>query len=159
MPNPGRGGWGAVAIRRTETANIRWIRYGGKRRTTNNEMELTGALEALRLCPIGHDHSFYMDTMYFLKGVIRDGKDGYVTRSKLGKCALFTGYLANWLTKEWKTANGGRVKNLEIWKQIVEECNKHVIGGSTLRFQWVKGHSGVEGNELADQLASRGIPD
>lgn len=156
-PNPGVGGWGAVVMNKTKPTILQWVKYGGKKQTTNNEMELTGALEVLRLCPVGHDLTLNMDTQYFLNGVIKGGVDGYVTRSPLGKSAVFTGWVNGWMAKGWKTAGGTEVKNLELWKDIVKECETHVKGGSTLHFKWVKGHSGNEGNDLADQLATLGL--
>jgi len=157
--NPGRGGWGTVMIRETDNMVYRWIRYGGKKQTTNNEMELTGALEGLKMCPVGHDIVFYMDTQYVLKGLINGGIDGYVAKSKLGDRVVFTGWLHGWMSRNWIKADGKKVLNLGLWQQIVKECEKHVSGGSTLRFKWVKGHSGDAGNEFADQLANLGIPD
>jgi len=157
-PNPGPGGWGAVIMWSTEGAELRWLAHGGKKQTTNNEMELTGALEVLKLCPRGHDITLYMDTQYFLKGVINGGLDGFVTKSKLGKGTIFTGWLNGWMAKGWTLGGGGKVKNLELWKAIVDECDSHILNGSTLHFKWVKGHSGNEGNELVDSLADLGIP-
>lgn len=157
--NPGRGGWGAVLINDSPLAEIRWIKYGGKKQTTNNEMELTGALEVLQMCPLGHDITLYMDTQYFLKGVVKDGLDGYVTKSKLGKGVTFTGWVAGWMSRGWTKADGKPVLNLELWKKIVQVIEEHIHGGSTLHFCWVKGHSGNEGNELADKLSNLGIPD
>lgn len=156
--NPGPGGWGAVMIRDSKLATFRWVKYGGKKHTTNNEMELTGALEALRLCPFNHDITFYMDTQYFLKGIINGGVDGYVTKSKLGKGVIFTGWVTGWMSRDWIKADGKKVMNVELWKNIVASIEEHISNGSTLRFCWVKGHSGVEGNELADSLANLGIP-
>lgn len=156
-PNPGVGGWGALAINKTNPSTIQWVKYGGKKQTTNNEMELTGALEVLRLCPVGHDLTLTMDTQYFLKGVVNGGVDGYVTLSPSRKNAMFTGRLNLWIAKGWKTAGGTEVANLGLWKAIVKECEEHVKAGSTLHFKWVKGHSGNEGNELVDQLATLGL--
>jgi ribonuclease HI len=148
-----------VVIRDTDLATFQWVNYGGKQQTTNNEMELKGALETLRLCPVGHDITLYMDTQYFLKGVINGGIDGSIAKSKLGKGVVFTGWVNGWMSRGWTKADGKKVLNLELWKQIVGAIEQHIAGGSTLHFQWVKGHSGVEGNELADSLANLGVPD
>jgi ribonuclease HI len=154
--NPGPGGWGAAMMRNTGATTVRWVKYGGKRMTTNNEMELTGALEVLKLCPVGHDIVLYMDTQYFLKGVIDGGLDGYVSKTTSG--ANFTGWVKGWRANGWRTKAKKPVANLELWKAIIKEIENHLSGGSVLRFKWVKGHSGNEGNELADRLAGHGIP-
>lgn len=150
--NPGPGGWGIAMMRHTGVTTIRWVKYGGKRSTTNNEMELTGALEILKLCPVGHDIVLHMDTQYFLKGVIDGGIDGYIS-----KTASITGWVKGWRAKGWIKADGKPVANLNLWKSIVKEIENHVLGDSVLRFKWVKGHSGNEGNELVDKLAGLGI--
>lgn len=157
--NPGRGGWGAIFSYPLPGGNeARLSCYGGKRRTTNQEMELLGALELLRAIPIGHDITVKLDSKYVLGGIIKGGVDGTVNKSKIGKAVIFTGWIGGWRENGWAKRGGGDIKHLEVWKDIEKRCTEHILGGSTLHFQWVKGHSGDELNEIADKLSNLGVP-
>lgn len=168
--NPGRGGWGVVYyLDLGDGHTAQWSTYGGKKRTTNNEMELTAFLETLKLCPTGADITIHSDSReYVLKSVIKGGESGHIgfVRRKLSKCktreergeVVFTGYLDFWIQNEWKKKDKKPVKNLELWKKVVDECRRHLSEGSTLQCIWVKGHNGCEGNEVADNLANLGVP-
>ena len=126
--NPGRGGWGAL------------LRYGDRERelcggealTTNNRMELTAAIEALAALRERCEVDLYTDSQY-----VRDG----VTR-----------WMANWKRRGWRTADRKPVKNIDLWQALDREATRHQV-----RWHWVRGHSGHDGNERADQLANRGI--
>lgn len=155
--NPGIGGWGCYMICNVSGTRISWSWYGGKRHTTNNEMELTGILNGLRIAPISNDIVVYADTQYGLKGLVNNINNGAVTRNKLKNDVIFTGWVDGWSRNGWITSSRTAVKNKQLWIDIMTECKKHVLGGSTLQFQWVKGHAGIEGNEMADKLANLGI--
>jgi ribonuclease HI len=167
--NPGRGGWGVVYYLDLGLRSpAQWSAYGGKRMATNNEMELTAFLEVLKLCPTGADIIIHPDSEYVLKAIIKGGKSGDIgfVRRKLSKGTeraekgevVFTGYLDYWIRNGWKKKDKKPVKNLELWKRVVEECYRHLLEGSTLKCIWVKGHAGCEGNEVADNLANLGVP-
>jgi len=126
--NPGPGGWGA-SLRFNGTQKDF---YGGEIETTNNQMELMAVIQALesltRSCPV----KIYTDSKYVLDGM--------------------TKWLPNWKKKGWKTASKKPVKNVELWKRL-----DAAVQANEVSWQWVKGHSGDEGNECADALANRGI--
>ena len=126
--NPGPGGWGAI-LRYNGT---RKSLYGSDKLTTNNRMELMAAIQGLesltRQCSI----SLYTDSKYVLDGV--------------------TKWMDSWKSRGWKTAAKKPVKNLELWQRLDDAVKKHKVD-----WIWVKGHSGDEGNEMADQLANQGI--
>ncbi|MFT4263587.1 MAG: ribonuclease HI [Nocardioides sp.] len=128
-PNPGPGGWGAV-LRYGE--HVREMYGGSSASTTNNRMELTApimALEALdRPCRV-HVHT---DSQYVRGGI--------------------TSWLATWKRNGWKTSAKQPVKNADLWQRLEAACERHEV-----EWFWVKGHSGVDDNELADQLATRGM--
>lgn len=169
--NPGIGGWGAVAIETTEDGKgveIHWLAYGGSKKTTNQEMELRAMFECLRICPFNSDIKITGDNQYVLKGLVKGGVSGTVKKNSPKGPVVFTGWIGSWKPKpngfpdgfpdgKWKKADGKPPSNLELWKAIALLCEKHIESGSTLEFAWVKGHSGDEGNELADQLANLGV--
>ena len=128
--NPGPGGWGALL---KYGANIREIK-GFSPNTTNNIMELTAVIEALR----------------FLK---RPCKIIITTDSNYVKNGI-TEWIYQWKKKGWKTANKQPVKNKEFWKKLDQETIRHEI-----KWEWVKGHSGHIENERADTLANQAISD
>jgi len=154
--NPGPGGWGIVMIVENEKAEVRWTKYGGSKHTTNQEMELRAFYEMLVMMPKNNDIVIYTDSTYVLKPLI-NGKFGCITAGP-GRKAVFSGYMSKWITNGWKKVDGGKISHLDLWKSVVSECQGHISQGSTLKLEWVKGHSGVEGNELADQLANLGVP-
>ena len=126
--NPGPGGWGAVLFFGDDRKEI----WGGEADTTNNRMELMAAIEALstvnRACKI----TLYTDSQYVRKGI--------------------TEWIINWKKRNWQTAARKPVKNADLWLRLDEQVGRHEVD-----WVWVKGHAGIEGNELADQLANRGI--
>lgn len=126
--NPGIGGWGAVIRYKGHEKQL----CGGEQDTTNNRMELMAAIEALislnRPCKV----SLTTDSQYVRKGILEWMKD--------------------WKKRGWKTAAKKPVKNKDLWQQLDDASQRHDI-----EWHWVKGHAGHEGNELADDLANRGI--
>ena len=126
--NPGPGGWGAL-LRYGDRERELW---GGERETTNNRMELTAAIEALRALKEPCAVSLTTDSEYVRKGI--------------------TEWLANWKQRGWRTAAKKPVKNADLWRLLDAEAERH-----TVDWHWVKGHSGHRENEIADQLANRGI--
>lgn len=126
--NPGPGGWGAVLRYGSHEKEI----WGGEPETTNNRMELTAAIEALRALNRHCRVDLYTDSQYVRMGI--------------------TEWLANWKKKNWKNAARKPVKNQDLWQMLDEERSRHDV-----HWHWVKGHSGHPENERADALANRGI--
>jgi len=127
--NPGPGGWGAVL----KFGNITKKIYDGELETTNNRMELLAAIKALEALKESCKVQLYTDSEYVRKGI--------------------TEWIDNWKKKGWKNANKKPVKNSDLWKTLDDVAAKHDI-----EWHWVKGHAGNPGNELADELARKGIP-
>lgn len=126
--NPGVGGWGAVIRYRGHEKQL----FGGEHETTNNRMELMAAIEALNSLTRSCDISLTTDSQYVRKGIME--------------------WMAAWKQRNWKTAAKKPVKNQDLWQMLDAATHRHDI-----QWHWVKGHTGHEGNELADQLANRGI--
>jgi ribonuclease HI len=106
--------------------------FGGEPDTTNNRMELTAVIEALRALTRDCDIRVVTDSQYVQKGV--------------------ESWLANWKRKNWKTSAGKPVANRDLWEALDEELQNHRVV-----WEWVKGHQGHAGNERADELANRGV--
>ena len=123
--NPGPGGWAAVLICGDNKKEI----SGGSKNTTNNIMELTAILEALKALKIECEVELYSDSAYCVN-------------------SFNQGWIYNWIKKGWKTSDGKEVKNKEIWKEIYSLTKKHKVN-----FNKVKGHSDVELNNRCDELA------
>ncbi len=126
--NPGPGGWGAVLRYKQNTREL----FGGEFDTTNNRMELMAAIMALESLNRPCQVELSTDSTYVLKGI--------------------TEWMDNWKARGWKTANKKPVKNEDLWRRLDAAIGQHDV-----QWQWVKGHSGHEGNELADSLANKGI--
>ena len=127
--NPGPGGWGALL--ETDGGHRREL-SGGELHTTNNRMEMTAAIEALRALKRPCDVDLYTDSVY-----LRDG----ITR-----------WLEGWKARGWRTAAKKPVKNQDLWLELDAQTARH-----TVRWHWVKGHAGHDGNEAADALANEGL--
>ncbi len=127
--NPGPGGWGVLL----RTGKHEKELCGGERQTTNQQMELQAAVEALKALTRPCRITIISDSKYVVKGM--------------------TEWIHNWKKKGWKTAGNKPVSNLERWQALDTLAAKHDV-----RWQWVKGHAGHEGNERADELARKGIP-
>jgi ribonuclease HI len=126
--NPGPGGWGAL-LRYGDNERSLW---GGEPDTTNNRMELMAVIQGLMALQRSCEVQVTSDSTYVLKGIQE--------------------WMPNWKKKGWKTAAKKPVKNADLWKQLDGLVVLHSID-----WQWVKGHSGHRENEIADQLANRGI--
>lgn len=129
--NPGPGGWG-VYLRSGEHEKELW---GGERDTTNNRMELTAVIEALKALKRPCRVQLYLDSEYVRKGI--------------------TEWIRGWKAKGWKTAARQPVKNVDLWQALDTLVSS---GVHHIEWHWVKGHTGDPGNERADALANRGVP-
>ncbi len=126
--NPGPGGWGAI-LRAGGKEKQMW---GGEALTTNNRMELMAAIQALSALKRPCKVHITTDSQYVMKGMQE--------------------WLPNWKQRGWRTAGKQAVKNADLWQQLDALCTQHRV-----RWSWVRGHVGHAENELADQLANRGI--
>ncbi len=126
-PNPGVGGWGAVLISGEHMKEL----SGGALETTNNRMEMTAAIEALRALKRSCQVALYTDSQYLKNGI--------------------TQWLPAWKRNNWKR-KGGPVKNQDLWQTLDALVQKH-----TVSWHWVKGHAGHDYNERCDALASAAI--
>jgi len=126
--NPGPGGWGALLRYGKHEKKL----YGGELDTTNNRMELTAAIEALKALKRPSKVELTTDSVYVKNGINQ--------------------WLEGWKAKGWKTAAKKPVKNQDLWQALDEQVIKHQIN-----WHWVKGHSGHTENEIADELANLGV--
>lgn len=126
--NPGPGGWACVLIYGEHEKEL----SGGAAETTNNRMEMTAALEGLKVLKRPCKVEFYTDSNYLKDGV--------------------TQWLAGWKKRGWKTAAKQPVKNQDIWEQLDQVIQTHQI-----EWHWVKGHAGDEYNERCDELAREAL--
>ncbi len=126
--NPGPGGWGVLLIAGKHQKTL----HGGERETTNNRMELTAAIEALNALKGQSRVILYTDSKYVMDGI--------------------NDWMPNWKKRGWKTAARKPVKNKDLWQALDDAVGRH-----DLDWRWVKGHDGNPGNEMADELANRGI--
>ncbi len=123
--NPGIGGWGALL----RYKDIEKELSGAELQTTNNRMELTAVIEALKALKTECNITLYTDSKYVMNGINE--------------------WLENWKKNGWKTSNKkNAVKNIDLWQQLDELIKKHEI-----RWVWVKGHNGHPENERVDTLA------
>ncbi|QRN03805.1 ribonuclease HI [Legionella sp. MW5194] len=126
--NPGPGGWGALLRYNGQEKAL----YGGETHTTNNRMELTAAIRALsaltRPCVV----DLYTDSQYMRQGMME--------------------WLHGWKKKGWLNAKKEPVKNADLWQELDRLSKMH-----TIRWHWVRGHSGHPENERADELANLAI--
>jgi ribonuclease HI len=127
--NPGPGGWGALLRYGTTEKEL----FGGEKNTTNNRMELMAAIQGLAQLKEPCHVKLTTDSQYVRQGI--------------------TQWIANWKKNGWKSAAKKPVKNDDLWKQLDQESQRHQV-----EWHWVKGHSGHRENEIADELANKGIP-
>ena len=126
--NPGPGGWGALIQFDTVQKEI----FGGQNVTTNNQMELSAAIEGLSTLKEPCNVELFTDSKYVMDGI--------------------TQWIQNWKKNNWKTAAKKEVKNKDLWQKLDQLMTYHHV-----QWHWVKGHSGDPGNEKADRLANKGI--
>ena len=127
--NPGPGGWGAL---------LKFGRHhkelsGGESETTNNRMELTAAIKALKALKRPCQVQFFTDSEYLRKGI--------------------TEWISGWKRRGWKTSGKKAVKNQDLWRELDAAIQIHVI-----QWHWVRGHAGQRDNERVDKLAREAIP-
>lgn len=131
--NPGPGGWGIVIIADGDARQL----SGGEKLTTNNRMELTAAISALSIVKNtqafqGRKVFLHIDSQYVKNGI--------------------TVWIKSWRTKGWKTADKKPVKNQDLWQKL-DELNNSL----DVNWNWVKGHAGIEYNEICDSLCQKEI--
>ena len=126
--NPGKGGWGAILIYAKEEKYM----SGSKQLTTNNQMELTATIEALKAILKPSNIALYTDSQYVKNGI--------------------TSWIFNWKKNGWKTANKKPVANKDLWIELEKYVDFHSVN-----WFWVKGHSGDHYNEIADELAVKAM--
>lgn len=126
--NPGPGGWGAVLMSGTHRKEL----SGSEPTTTNNRMELMGAIAALEALKHASTVELHTDSAYLKNGI--------------------TGWIHGWKRNGWRTADKKPVKNAELWQRLEAATQRHVI-----EWRWVKGHAGDVENERADELAREAI--
>lgn len=128
--NPGPGGWGALLRYKGNEKEL----FGGENETTNNRMELTAAIEALKALKKPCEVDLTTDSQYVKGGI--------------------TGWIENWKKNGWKTAAKKPVKNADLWQALEDAVSRHKVS-----WHWIKGHAGHAENERADELARRGMLD
>lgn len=132
-PNPGLGGWAAVLI--SPKHNKERAISGAEADSTNNRMELTAAIESLKVLTRPCEVEFHTDSQYL-------------------KNAFTNGWIEKWLRNNWKTAGKKPVKNKDLWLELIELEKMHKIN-----WHWVKGHSGNKYNEICDSLVLKARED
>lgn len=126
--NPGPGGWGVLLRYQGKEKTL----FGGEPHTTNNRMELMAAIQGLAALKRPCHVVITTDSNYVKKGVEQ--------------------WLAGWKRNGWKNSAKKPVKNADLWRRLDAEVARHDVS-----WHWVKGHSGHRENELADELANRGV--
>jgi ribonuclease HI len=127
--NPGAGGWGAITI----TPDDMVTEIGGASpHTTNNKMELSGAIAALEaIADVAGPVTIYTDSTYLIQGI--------------------TQWVFGWRSKGWRTSSGGDVLNRDLWERLLALTTAR--GPKRIQWHWVRGHVGTAGNERCDQIA------
>lgn len=126
--NPGAGGWGVLL--RYNGSEKRF--YGGEANTTNNRMELMAAIKGLEALTRLTRVDLYTDSKYVKQGI--------------------TDWIHSWKKNGWKNSKRQAVKNSDLWQLLDEVAAKHEV-----QWHWVKGHSGHKENDIADELANKGV--
>lgn len=123
--NPGAGGWGVILRCGTTEKEL----SGGEKETTNNRMELTAVIEALKALKKECRITLYTDSRYVMDGINQ--------------------WMPNWKSNSWRTTNKkSPVKNIDLWQQLDALVSQHQI-----KWVWIKGHNGHPENERVDTLA------
>jgi ribonuclease HI len=126
--NPGPGGWGATLEFGEHFREL----SGAEADTTNNRMELMAVIRAFEALKRRAAVRVYLDSEYVRRGI--------------------TEWLPNWKARDWRTADRKPVKNRDLWEQL-----DAAVQGHDIEWRWVKGHSGIPGNERVDALANAAI--
>ena len=127
--NPGPGGWGAVIF---DNDNKQKNISGSEENTTNNRMELSAAIMALKEVNTNSEITIYTDSTYVKNGI--------------------TEWVLKWKENGWKNSNKEPVKNKDLWQKLDNLCKQN-----TINWKWVKGHASNKYNNLADELAAKAI--
>ena len=127
--NPGPGGWGEILMYKENKKEI----SGGKKETTNNIMEITAVIEALKCLKTKCEVQVYSDSAYTVN-------------------AFNQGWIYNWIKNGWKSSNKEPVKNKELWQELYDLTKKHKV-----EFIKVKGHANNEFNNRCDEMARKKI--
>jgi ribonuclease HI len=127
--NPGPGGWGVLMISGEHRREL----CGGESLTTNNRMELTAAIEALRALKRPTNARLFTDSSYVKQGIET--------------------WIHGWKRNGWRTSDKKPVKNADLWQTL-----DALVATQKVEWRWVKGHSGDPGNDRADALSNQGIP-
>lgn len=132
--NPGPGGWATIILTDTEA-----IELGGREDlTTNNRMELMGAIKGLTEIDGRHAHAIHVevctDSQYVIKGM--------------------TEWISGWIKKGWKNSMKKDVLNRDLWELLLAEETRLKSSGIAVLWKYVKGHAGIPGNERADTIAT-----
>ena len=126
--NPGPGGWGVLIRRGVDEQRV----YGAEAKTTNNRMELMAAIQGLEALHEPAEVRVVTDSQYVRNGI--------------------ADWVPGWLRRNWRTAAGKPVKNVDLWQRLIAAAQAHEV-----RWEWVRGHSGHPENEEADRLANQAI--
>ena len=124
--NPGKGGWGAVLVYNGREKEL----SGGERETTNNRMELTAAIKALRQLREPCEVTLTSDSKYLIDAITK-------------------GWVKSWKSKGWKKSDGSKALNVDLWEELLPLLEIHKV-----TFVWVKGHDGHPYNERCYRLAT-----
>ncbi len=124
--NPGPGGWGAIVISENKVREI----GGREENTTNNRMELTGAIEGLKLIDENNQITLYSDSQYVIKGM--------------------TEWIDGWQRKNWRNSQKKAVMNRDLWERLLE-----VSKGKNIEWKYVKGHAENPRNNRCDEIATK----
>jgi ribonuclease HI len=127
--NPGPGGWGAVIF---DNDNKQKNISGSEENTTNNRMELSAAIMALKEVNTNSEITIYTDSTYVKNGI--------------------TEWVIKWKENGWKNSNKEPVKNKDLWEKLDNLCEQN-----TINWKWIKGHASNKYNNLADELATKAI--
>ena len=127
--NPGPGGWGAVIF---DNENKQKNISGSEENTTNNRMELSAAIMALKEVNKNSEITIYTDSTYVKNGISE--------------------WVLKWRENGWKNSNKETVKNKDLWEKLDNLCKQNIVN-----WKWVKGHASNKYNNLADELATKAI--
>ena len=126
-PNPGPGGWAALLLYDSYEETL----SGSEAETTNNRMELTAAIQALKALKHSSQVKFYTDSQYLRLGI--------------------TEWMPNWRSRNWRR-KGGKLANVDLWQALDKAIQTHQI-----KWHWVRGHGGDRHNQRVDYLARKAI--
>jgi len=127
LGNPGPGGWGVVTLDGAKRREL----SGGYRLTTNNRMELTACIMALKQFNRPVSVTMHCDSRYVVDGIMK-------------------GWAVGWRARGWMRTRTERAKNADLWAELLALCERHQV-----EFRWVRGHAGVEENERCDYLVNQ----